>query len=44
MGKKMKGVRKLQCGGEINDPKIINETLRLINELLMRIKRLKTHY
>ncbi|WP_243675241.1 hypothetical protein, partial [Vulcanisaeta distributa] len=40
-GVKVRGSRRLKCGELVNDPKVIEETMRLINEFLARVERHK---
>ncbi len=40
-GVKAKGSKRLRCGEEVNDPRIIEEVNRLINEFLARVERHK---
>ncbi|WP_243679202.1 hypothetical protein [Vulcanisaeta distributa] len=38
-GVKDKGSKRLKCGEEVDDPRIVEETMKLINEFLNRVER-----
>ncbi|GAB6947160.1 hypothetical protein JCM16161A_12900 [Vulcanisaeta sp. JCM 16161] len=38
-GKKVRGSRRLECGEEVDDPRVVEETMRLINEFLSRVEK-----
>ncbi|WP_446752999.1 hypothetical protein [Vulcanisaeta sp. JCM 16161] len=38
-GKKVRGERRLRCGEEVDDPRVVEETMRLINEFLSRVEK-----
>ncbi|GAB6947311.1 hypothetical protein JCM16161A_14410 [Vulcanisaeta sp. JCM 16161] len=38
-GRKVKGLRRLECGEEVKDPRIIEEVMKLINEFIDRVEK-----
>ncbi|WP_243671574.1 hypothetical protein [Vulcanisaeta sp. JCM 16161] len=36
-GRRVRGNKRLECGEPVNDPRIIEETMKLINEFLNRV-------
>lgn len=41
-GVKVKGSRRLKCGEPVDDPRVIKEVMKLINEFLNRVERHKS--
>ncbi|WP_054841835.1 hypothetical protein [Vulcanisaeta distributa] len=41
-GVKAKNSRRLKCGEPVNDPRVIEEVMKLINEFLNRVKKHKS--
>ncbi|WP_243669829.1 hypothetical protein [Vulcanisaeta sp. JCM 16161] len=39
MGSQGKGSKRLRCSEPVDDPKVVEETMRLINEFLSRVER-----
>ncbi|WP_243668308.1 hypothetical protein [Vulcanisaeta sp. JCM 16161] len=38
-GVRVKGSKRLRCGEEVKDPRIIDEVMRLISEFMNRVER-----
>lgn len=41
-GVEVNGSNRLECGESVDDPRVIKETMRLINEFLSRVERHKS--
>ncbi|GAB6946874.1 hypothetical protein JCM16161A_10040 [Vulcanisaeta sp. JCM 16161] len=41
-GVKMRGSARLRCGEEVDDPRVVEEAMKLINEFLSRVERHKS--
>ncbi len=39
--RKVKGSKRLRCGEEVNDPRVVEEVMRLINEFMNRVEKHK---